>query len=103
MRAAVRLQLQRPACLPVAPYEQEAACRYLLKNLVRDWAKEGAPERSQSYRKICQELKARFSGRASDQPCPHVLVPGAGLGRLCLDIAAEGFAAQVSSLQWLLG
>ena len=29
--------------------------------------------------------------------CVQVLIPGAGLGRLCLDVAAEGYAAQVGT------
>lgn len=41
--------------------EHRTCCgRYVLKNLVRDWSKEGAAERSQSYRKICQELRERL-------------------------------------------
>jgi hypothetical protein len=36
--------------------------RYVLKNLVRDWAAEGAPERQQSYGRILGELQARFAG-----------------------------------------
>lgn len=35
--------------------------RYVLKNLVRDWSAEGQLERQESYGRIIQELKARFS------------------------------------------
>ena len=135
-------------------------CRYVLKNLVRDWSEEGAPERAQSYGRILAELQARYPVRAPldlcystlfqwsghvrlvlrgfgmehvhviwvCMPCagwccargvtvtggsamlarvcqpsrlaegaepPWVLVPGAGLGRLCLDIARLGFRAEV--------
>ena len=69
--------------------------RYVLKNLVRDWGPEGAAERSQSYDRICTELAARLGQPGHDQPVPRVLVPGAGLGRLCLDIGALGYHAQV--------
>lgn len=34
--------------------------RYVLKNLVRDWGEEGAPEREQSYGRILAELQARY-------------------------------------------
>jgi carnosine N-methyltransferase len=62
----------------------------VLKNLARDWSEEGAAERAQSYGRITTELRRLFADRtAADgaaQPPPHVLVPGSGLGRLCLEI-----------------
>ena len=67
----------------------------MLKNLVRDWAEEGAAERSQSYGRICTELAARLGSVSHGAPAPRVLVPGAGLGRLCIDIASLGYHAQV--------
>ena len=72
--------------------------RYVLKNLMRDWGAEGAAERSQSYGKVVAELKKRLlpSGASPPLPIPpRVLVPGAGLGRLCVDIASLGCEAQV--------
>ena len=61
--------------------------RYVLKNCARDWSAEGAAERAQSYGRITAELRHLFAGWPADaaQP-PSVLVPGAGLGRLCLEI-----------------
>lgn len=46
--------------------EQEAAAslvqvRYVLKNLSRDWAEEGAFERAQSYGRIVSEVKELFA------------------------------------------
>lgn len=72
--------------------------RYVLKNLMRDWGTEGAAERSQSYGKVVAELKKRLLPSGASPPLqtpPRVLVPGAGLGRLCVDIASLGCAAQV--------
>lgn len=46
-------------CACCSPVSQ---VRYVLKNLVRDWAAEGQAERQQSYGRIVQELKARFAG-----------------------------------------
>jgi hypothetical protein len=37
--------------------------RYVLKNLSRDWSAEGAPERAQSYGRICAELARLFPDR----------------------------------------
>ena len=49
--------------------------RYVFKNLMRDWSQEGAPERTQSYGRICQEAQKQLAGRDADSP-PRVLVPG---------------------------
>lgn len=63
-------------------------CRYVLKVLMREWSEEGAAERSQSFGRIVEELSLRFRAWPKDIPPPKVLIPGAGLGRLCLDIAS---------------
>lgn len=44
--------------------------RYVIKNLARDWSVEGAPERAQSYGRICEELARLFPDRCV---CVHVL------------------------------
>lgn len=84
--------------------------RYLLRNLMRDWSREGFDERAESYGLICQELGALFKNYQTIHPptilengavpdteedsrSPRVLVPGCGLGRLCVDLAAMGFHA----------
>ena len=64
----------------------------MLKNLVRDWSAEGAPERSQSYGRILAQLRRHLGLRLENAdpaaPRPRVLVPGAGLARLCVEVAA---------------
>ena len=83
--------------------------RYVLKNLMRDWSAEGASDRADSYGVICTELKARLVSAESNNnkrnngeaqqakrlqtppKAPRVLVPGCGLGRLCVELAALGF------------
>lgn len=50
-------------------------CRYVFKNLMRDWSQEGAPERTQSYGRICQEAQRQLAGHDLDDP-PKILVPG---------------------------
>jgi len=75
--------------------------RYVLKNLTRDWGAEGAPERSQSYGRIAAEVAARLGPPpARGAAPPRVLVPGAGLGRLCCDLAALGYEAQARPPIW---
>ena len=61
---------------------------YVLKDLMRDWSEEGAEERTESYGRITAELQRLFAGWPAARPPPAVLVPGAGLGRLCAEVAA---------------
>jgi carnosine N-methyltransferase len=66
-----------------------------LKQLVRDWSAEGAAERAQCYTPILAALRQLFpGGEGEDRAGRRVLVPGAGLGRLAFEIAAEGFECQ---------
>ncbi|KAK8532346.1 hypothetical protein V6N12_053789 [Hibiscus sabdariffa] len=60
--------------------------RCIIRNIVRDWAEEGKKERDQCYKPILEELDALFPNRSKDSP-PACLVPGAGLGRLALEIS----------------
>jgi len=92
--------------------------KYVFKNLVRDWSEEGAWERSASYGHILSELLSHFPRAAAaaagqpppdpsiyfaqQPPGPRVLVPGAGLGRLCLDIAAAGFDVEGNEHSWYM-
>ncbi|KAK9813788.1 hypothetical protein WJX73_009901 [Symbiochloris irregularis] len=78
--------------------------RYVLKNLVRDWSEEGAAERAQSYGKICTELRTslgNLDGKDGGEQL-RVLVPGAGIGRLCVDIASMGFHAQGNEFSYYM-
>ena len=50
-------------CLSIDTHEetqQFLCCRYVLKNLVRDWAAEGAAEREESYGRILERLFTYF-------------------------------------------
>ena len=68
--------------------------RCILRNIVRDWAEEGAEERRQTYDPILRELRRKFPDRLTAGRPPSCLVPGAGLGRLALEISSLGFACQ---------
>ena len=72
--------------------------RYVLKNLMRDWSAEGAAERAESFGRILDRVRELFPNSAerlrAGPPPPRVLVPGAGLGRLCLELSSLGLEVQ---------
>ncbi|GAB4823870.1 hypothetical protein N2152v2_010916 [Parachlorella kessleri] len=77
--------------------------RYVFKNLMRDWSAEGAVERQQSYGRILEEIEGLYKLRQQPGAPPvRVLVPGAGLGRLCLELASRGFAAQGNEFSYYM-
>ena len=65
----------------------------VLKQLVREWTDEGSNERKTCFDPILNQLEEYFKDCA-DRSAVHVLVPGAGLGRLPLEIARRGFTCQ---------
>ncbi|KAL8153757.1 hypothetical protein V2J09_011517 [Rumex salicifolius] len=75
--------------------------RCIVRNIVRDWAAEGQEERDQCYNPILEELKRLFTGRSAESP-PCCLVPGAGLGRLALEISRIGFACQGNEFSYYM-
>ncbi|EME30975.1 Carnosine N-methyltransferase [Galdieria sulphuraria] len=74
--------------------------RSILLHIMRDWSKEGAPEREECYRPLIDSTikeYERFCSDSSSRKDPatfRVLVPGAGLGRLAWELAREGFQVQ---------
>ncbi|KAD7117496.1 hypothetical protein E3N88_04764 [Mikania micrantha] len=75
--------------------------RCVIRNIVRDWAAEGQKERDQCYRPILEELKRYFPERNKESP-PTCLVPGAGLGRLALEISCLGFISQGNEFSYYM-
>ena len=65
--------------------------RSTLRSLVRDWAEDGAAEREACY-SPCLAALERYFPKSQDRPraSRKVLVPGCGLGRLAMEIAALG-------------
>ncbi|TVU07327.1 hypothetical protein EJB05_47377 [Eragrostis curvula] len=53
----------------------------------------GKKERDECYKPILEELNRLFPNRSKQRP-PSCLVPGAGLGRLALEISSLGFESQ---------
>lgn len=64
----------------------------VLKSLARDWSKDGAGERAMSYTPILEGIKRNVP--LSDEKPTRILVPGAGVGRLALEIFALGYEVQ---------
>ncbi|WOL07869.1 carnosine N-methyltransferase isoform X1 [Canna indica] len=75
--------------------------RCIIRNIVRDWASEGQKERDQCYKPILDELNFLFPDRCKERP-PCCLVPGAGLGRLALEISCLGFVSQGNEFSYYM-
>ncbi|XP_048491742.1 uncharacterized protein LOC104902698 isoform X1 [Beta vulgaris subsp. vulgaris] len=75
--------------------------RCIIRNIVRDWASEGQVERDQCYLPILEELERCFPKRSTESP-PCCLVPGAGLGRLALEISRLGFVCQGNEFSYYM-
>ncbi|CAN0907890.1 Carnosine N-methyltransferase [Linum grandiflorum] len=75
--------------------------RCIIRNIVRDWAAEGQKERDECYKPILEELDSQFPNR-SKESAPSCLVPGAGLGRLALEISRLGFASQGNEFSYYM-
>ncbi|XP_057754065.1 uncharacterized protein LOC130973518 [Arachis stenosperma] len=75
--------------------------RCIIRNIVRDWAAEGKKERDQCYKPILEELNHLFPNRCKESP-PACLVPGAGLGRLALEISCLGFVSQGNEFSYYM-
>lgn len=66
----------------------------VLHSLYREWSEEGAQERETTFKVLVDELKLRLPVDSSNAYKYKVLVPGCGLGRLPLEIAASGYCCQ---------
>ena len=58
---------------------------------MRDWSDEGEEERRQSYEPVIEELERLCPVNPDPKGTQKVLVPGAGLGRLTLEIVSRGY------------
>lgn len=82
--------VQRPQPRSLPRESDFSKVRSTLHSCVRDWAEEGAAERAQCYGPLLDELVHHVPL----EPRRRVLVPGAGLSRLVLEVAALGYGAQ---------
>ena len=82
----------------------------IFKSLARDWSEEGSLERRQAYDPIINGFLKHMPVTVQndvDSPSPsppRLVVPGAGAGRLALELCSKGYAVQGNefSLQMLL-
>jgi len=81
-----------------------------LRQFVRDWAREGEPERRCSYDPLLRALEHYVPLRSEKNgygKCgqPRVLTPGSGLGRLTFEVARRGYFAEGNEFSYhmLLG
>jgi len=63
----------------------------VLKSLARDWSKEGQVERDMSYTPLLESV-ARYLPQPAQRR--KICVPGAGVGRLALELVARGYTVQ---------
>ncbi|KAK3070864.1 hypothetical protein LTR53_009697 [Teratosphaeriaceae sp. CCFEE 6253] len=75
--------------------------RSTIRQLYRDWSREGLPERHASHSPIFSALAAHLPA------CPvrerdrfRILLPGAGLGRLVFDLGEAGYTVEGNELSY---
>lgn len=75
----------------------------VLKSLARDWSQDGKEERDMAYEPILKSVTQYVPINDEKKP-PRLCVPGAGVGRLALELVKLGYAVQGNefSLQMLL-
>lgn len=84
------------------PASQMHRNQAVLHSLVREWSTDGARERSASFRPLMEELAIRLPVNDTNAFCQRVVVPGCGLARLPLEIAAMGYACQANEFSMFM-
>lgn len=92
----------RPARASGAPEPDMDKVKSTLKQLVRDWAEEGAPERAACYGPLLADVERLLPSDPATRVQLKVLVPGAGLGRLAWECARRGFASQGNECSYFM-
>ena len=65
-----------------------------IKQFVRDWSKEGREEREMCYKPIIDEVRNLYPADKFKPSDVSILVPGAGLARLMVELAKFGYTIQ---------
>lgn len=73
--------------------------RGVMNQYVREWSSEGASEREISFGMILKAAETFYPDVISRQNV-HVLVPGAGLGRLVVEFVKRGFRTEGNELSY---
>jgi len=66
----------------------------VLKSLARDWSVDGKGERDMAYEPILNSVTEHVSIGPGGAQAPKICVPGAGVGRLALELTALGYRVQ---------
>jgi carnosine N-methyltransferase len=79
--------------------------RSCINQFYREWSAEGLIERSKCFDPVVATLQAEYEARKEtqshlDRSAMHVLVPGAGLGRLVFDICRAGFTVEGNEISY---
>ena len=76
--------------------------RSTIRQIYRDWSGEGSVERNPSHQLISSALSNHLNAedRPSQRHRSRILVPGAGLGRLVLDLCASGYSVQGNEISY---
>jgi len=83
---------------PDADIRQQHRNQAVLHSVYREWSKEAAQERAQSFQPLidalCQLKPVITEGEKQNLYQQRVLVPGCGLGRLPVEIASLGYCCE---------
>ena len=82
------------ACRGAVSDGQISKVSSVLKSLARDWSEDGKAERDMAYGPILQSVQEYVPTRADKGKPPRICVPGAGVGRLALELVKKGYAVQ---------
>lgn len=79
--------------------------RSCINQFYREWSREGLIERSKCFDPVIAALQDEFNLQIEtrselDRSAIHVLVPGAGLGRLVFDICRAGFSVEGNEISY---
>ncbi|KAL1641800.1 hypothetical protein SLS58_005840 [Diplodia intermedia] len=75
--------------------------RSTIRQMYRDWSAAGAGERAACYGPVLAALAAEHASTPrTARDAVRVLVPGAGLGRLVLEVCALGFAVEGNEISY---
>lgn len=75
--------------------------RSTIRQMYRDWSKEGAPERHASHDPIFRALESFLPvTEAAERHRNRILVPGAGLARLVFDLCAAGYTVEGNEISY---
>jgi carnosine N-methyltransferase len=79
--------------------------RSCINQFYREWSTDGLIERSKCFDPVIAALQAEYEVRKEaqshlDRSAMHILVPGAGLGRLVFDVCRAGFTVEGNEISY---